>query len=201
MSLLIATNKLDVATLRLNDCEKHVKEIRTNSEDGLSVARNALAREAKHSPLVFVDDDVELSEELWNLIGCLPPRWREKYIYMSQGGNHPTSRVMILPQNAFNDIGGFDENIRYNGEDFDFYLRAQRKGYFVVVIPNTEIKHKPHKKSHWFNYHFEAPYVRIKHHKVGVNFFFYRNPIVMLLRIMGFLYYRLIKRTERYPVD
>jgi len=196
MSVLIPTKKEtddEIITIKENPLDDYVLEIITSNEEGLSKARNGLVDLAKESPLIFLDDDIWLSTDLLDLIDDLAPKWTEKMLYMAEGGNHPTSRVMILTKELFDDIGGFDENIKYNGEDYDFYLRALKKGYWVTIIPSTEIRHKPHKKSNWFKYHFEAPYVRIKHHKVGVNFFFYRNPLVMLLRMAGFLYYKLIK--------
>ena len=197
MSLLITTRKelRETHTFLENPFEGYLIKAYADSSEGLSVARNRLAEKAEYSPLIFADDDVTLNKELWNFIGDLSGQdWDEKVICMAEGSHHPISRVMIMDRKAFHDIGGFDESIKHNGEDYDFYLRALKKGYYVTIIPATMIKHIPHKKGNWWRYHFESPVVRIKHHKVGFNFFFYKNPIVMLLRITGFIYYKFIKR-------
>jgi len=73
-------------------------------------------------------------------------------------------------------------------------------GYFVQIIPATLFYHFPHKKGEWWRYHFESPVVRIKHRKVGVDFFFNRSPVVMFLRMAGYIYYKYVKKVQRYTV-
>jgi len=202
MSLLITTlkKKENTLTYKLNPIDEYMMECLTDDSKGLSVARNKLADDAETELLVFMDDDLRVPTLLWGWIANFsieandrPETLEERIIFMAEGGNHPISRIMIMTKKAFHDIGGFDESIEYNGEDYDFYLRALKLGYFVQIIPATLFHHFPHKKGNLWRYHFESPLVRIKHHKVGVNFFVYRNPMVMLLRMAGFIYYKYLK--------
>jgi len=199
MSFLVASlkPKEEIYTFKNNDFPENIQDFQVDDSKGLSLARNLLAEKAETNVLIFGDDDIKIADSLWGKIEDPLPLQK---IYMYQGGNHPVSRLLIIRKETFAFLGGFDENIKYNGEDFDLYLRALDAGLFVSIIPSGYVLHKPHSKRNWARYHFESPYVRIKHRKCGVNFFIYRNPLVMLLRITGFIYYRFVKGiTPDYP--
>lgn len=185
-SLLIASNKDEVLTLKDPKMQKYASEILINNTLGVSASRNQLAKEARNEVLVFMDDDIKVLQTVWDSLRKVKP----DEIFMVEGYNHPITRIMALHKKTFYDIGGFDENIKYNGEDLDFYWRALEKGYIISIIPQCLVQHKPHRKANWLKYHFESGYARIKHGKTNLHFFVQANPIVFILRLTGYLYYK-----------
>lgn len=184
-SILIISIKKDIITLNDPYVEKFASEIIIDSSPGISSARNKLAEKAQSEILVFLDDDIEVDKAIWDQIAQI----QSHEVLMAQGYSHPITRVMAIKKGTFQKIGGFDENIRYNGEDLDFYWRALKKGYTVGIIPSCYIYHKPHRKSNWVKYHFESAYTRIKHGRISIDFFFRPNPMIALLHVAGFIYY------------
>jgi len=191
-SLLIASNKEKIITLDDPIIEKYALEIKIEDTFGISKARNKLGYNTKGEILVYLDDDIKLENNLWNHITQIQPH----EIYMAQGREHPITRVMVLNRKAFSDIGGFDENIRYNGEDLDFYWRALEKGYVVNIIPQRWIYHDDHPKANFAKYHFESAYTRVKHGRLHPSFFIQKNPLIVLLRLAGFIYYSFKRRLK-----
>lgn len=181
VSLLIPTTKTDIAA-----DVTHADEWLTEGAPGISCARNLLASRARGSILVFMDDDVNPDSTAWNRLINV----RHNEVIMCEGYSHPITRVMALHKYVFNDIGGFDERIRYNGEDLDFYWRALSKGYNVSILPRCRVKHRAHGKPHFARYHFEGAYTRVKHRRVSLDYFVQTNPIISLLRLAGVLYYK-----------
>jgi len=186
-SLLIITNKEKVQTLDDPLIEKYVSETLIDKSKGVAHARNRLAYAAQNDILVFIDDDVKLEPELWDQITQVQPH----QILMAQGYQHPITRVMAIRKRTFFKIGGFDEKIKYNGEDLDFYWRALNQGYMIGILPGCQIHHEPHKKSNWSKYHFESAYTRVKHGRISLDFFVQTNPIIALLRLAGFIYHKM----------
>jgi len=186
-SLLIVSNKDKIITLDDPIIEKYASEILVDDTPGISIARNKLGYKAKNDVLLFLDDDIKLEGFLWNNIAH--PRPHE--VYMAQGREHPITRVMAIGRKAFDDIGGFDENIRHNGEDLDFYWRALDKGYTVGIIPQRWIYHEEHPKANFAKCHFESAYSRVKHGRASPAFFMQKNPLIAILRLAGYVYYSL----------
>jgi len=189
-SLLIITNKEKIQTLDDPLIEKYVSETLIDKSIGVSHARNRLAYTAQNDILVFLDDDVKLEPNIWEQIIAIQPN----QIFMTQGYQHPITRVMAINKKTFFEIGGFDENIRYNGEDLDFYWRALNQGYTIGILPSCQIYHESHRKSNWTKYHFESAYTRVKHRRISLDFFVQSNPIIALLRLAGFIYHRIRMR-------
>jgi len=136
-----------------------------------------------------MDDDIKPDPIVWEFIANVEPR----EILMVEGYRHPITRIMALHKETFNDIGGFDENIRYNGEDLDFYWRALDKGYIISTIPKCLVFHEPHNKSNFAKYHFESAYTRIKHGRMSLDFFVQTNPLIAILRLAGYIYHSIRK--------
>jgi len=187
LSILIISNKENIITLEDPLIEKYSSEIIIDNSPGVASARNRLAEKASQELLIFLDDDVKLEESAWSQIVNV----KTNEIFMAQGYRHPITRVMMIKKETFNEIGKFDENIKYNGEDLDFYWRALKQGYIISIIPDCLIEHKIHHKSNWIKSHFESAYTRVKHDRISLDFFVQTNPIIALLRLAGFIYYKM----------
>lgn len=188
-SLLIITIKDHILTVEAPEVEEYTCEVLIDTSPGVSYARNKLAHLASGDVLVFMDDDIIPDRSVWGLIANI----RHREIMMVEGYRHPITRIMAIHKEDFNDIGGFDENIRYNGEDLDFYWRALKKGYVVSTIPKCLVFHEPHNKSNWARYHFESAYTRIKHGRISLDFFVQTNPVIAILRLAGYIYHSIKK--------
>jgi len=191
-SLLIISNKDNIITLDDPIIEKFASEVLVENAPGVSTSRNKLGFKAKNDLLVFLDDDIKLESSIWNYLVNLQPH----EVCMAQGREHPITRVMALDRKAFYDIGGFDENIKYNGEDLDFYWRALEKGYIINIIPQRWIHHEEHPKANFARYHFESAYARVKHGRLHPSFFIQKNLKIVFLRLAGFIYYSLKRRIK-----
>ena len=185
ISLLIASNKEEITTLRDPHIRVYVSETIIDNTPGIGLARNKLGEGAHEETLLFLDDDIKISPIAWRRITQVRP----EEVIMAQGYSHPITRVMAIKKETFNEIGGFDPNIKYNGEDLDFYWRALQQGYTVSIIPKCHIEHKDHRKANWTKAHFESAYTRIKHGRVSLDFFVQTNLLILLLRILGFIHY------------
>jgi len=187
LSVLIISNKESIITLEDPLLEKYSSEIIVDDSLGVASARNRLAEKASHELLIFLDDDVKLKESVWSQIINV----KSNEVFMAQGYRHPITRIMAIKKETFNEIGKFDENIRYNGEDLDFYWRALKQGYIISIIPDCLIEHRIHYKSNWAKSHFESAYTRVKHGRISIDFFVQTNPIIALLRFAGFIYHQI----------
>ena len=52
-----------------------------------------------------------------------------------------TAACMMIKKSIFNEIGGFDENIKVGFGDIDLCLRAREKGYLNVFTPYAKLMH------------------------------------------------------------
>jgi len=125
--------------------------------------RNAGAKLASGSVLVFIDADVQLAEdwlqnlkqemEGWpqdNLIvtgsTCLVPpgpsfvqiNWFAKLT--KTGTNYINSGHLVVSREMFDRTGGFDEKLK-TAEDYDFCQRAKSKGAKLEKAPNLKAYH------------------------------------------------------------
>lgn len=51
------------------------------------------------------------------------------------------SHFMFVRREAFDSIGGFDDNFFVYGEDIDFCYRLKQKGWRIICVPSAEILH------------------------------------------------------------
>jgi len=193
VSLLIPTIKPEIKMLHSNNWRLYSTQFLSTKTKGLSKARNELATKADGKILVFADDDATMTKEGWELATSIKPH----EICMTEGKNHPISRVMSVHAETFWDMGGFDESIKYNGEDLDFYLRALRD-YKVIEIPKDQVIHKDHAIRQPYLCQFEAAYIRVKHGITTPRFFVQKNPIKAMLRILGYFYWTFISPPTPY---
>jgi len=108
---------------------------------GLGYARNWGVRQAHHEKICMFDDDLWVSlQQLWIMLKQLQPN----QFAMTFLGGFPCTRVMMIHQQDFWKIGGFDEHILFSGEDRDFYVRAKEAGLSFIQVPSSLISHIPH---------------------------------------------------------
>lgn len=176
----------------------HVHRVVIETCKGVSKARNKGFQKCKEADIiVFVDDDLDIPTEVWDCLFDVAPG-----IYkMMQGAHFPISRVMSIHRKDFERLGGFDENINYTGEDLDFYIRATLDGMILETIPMNAVTHEPHERPD-DRRDFEGSYILAKHgaktlKKLGLetrlptNFLLKKNLRKTILRISGYLYYKI----------
>ena len=145
--ILVVDNGSTDKTIQLSrDCGAKVLD----SSGSIAYSRNYGAQEAQSEVLVFLDADVELTEE-WgrtiretvDLIGsepdCVTGAWYkvrkdgsalERYWFgplESGPHSHINAGNLLLAKEKFLELGGFDESM-VTGEDYEFTRRAMRLG-------------------------------------------------------------------------
>ncbi len=89
-------------------------------------------------------DDDFISQYADNSIIPLMPffKKREKLGMIKLFLHHPAGCNMAFKRKAFEEVGCFDENIRYGFDDVEFVERVCRAGYKMVLDPNVLVWHK-----------------------------------------------------------
>ena len=140
ISIIITTIKDKILTLEsLEHCPVSY-EVVLSKKHGLGFARNWGAEQAKNDLFVFLDDDLRLRDEIWQEI----MNTQKGEFKMTFDKGFPISRVMAIHKEDFWRVGGFDRQIRFTGEDRDFYVRAVMKGMRFKKIPINLTIHQPH---------------------------------------------------------
>jgi glycosyltransferase involved in cell wall biosynthesis len=144
LSVIIPSAKPKLYT---KNCLPEGVEVIVERSRGLATARNRGAQKAHGGFLVFMDDDLIFSREFfWSIVEKLRKN-KKSFIAMGARPTECTSRVLVIRRNDFYRIGGFDEWIKFIGEDFDFGCRAVKLGYKKILIPFTSVKHVEHGRS------------------------------------------------------
>ena len=200
ISVVIPSFKREVVTLYSLSCP--VNRIVISRGKGLGYARNRGACEANDVLLVFLDDDLILDKEICEHIVSTE---KGQFKMLSVKGKC-SSRVIVIWASDFWALKGFDEKIRYSGEDVDFFLRALKFGLRYVPIPETFARHIKHRER-WQNkclnikIHFERARHLVRHGKAYLDFqglgfrkYFWgwiKKPRSHLITFVGFFYYLL----------
>jgi glycosyltransferase involved in cell wall biosynthesis len=141
ISIIITSCKESVKTLQTVDILPFYDMV-VSKKIGLGVARNFGARQAKGNLLLFLDDDLYLdNSELVNRVLSVG----KGEFAMTFLDGFPCTRVLAVHKDDFWSIGGFDKQIRYTGEDRDFYVRALQAGLRFKPIPISLVHHVPHR--------------------------------------------------------
>lgn len=141
MSIVVTSAKARVETLALLPPGLDGLPCVVSRAAGLGFARNEGARRAKGKLLVFLDDDLLLNPDIVKVIFDV----KQGEFAMTFLGGFPCTRVMVIYAADFWRVGGFDESIRFTGEDRDFYVRALEAGLKCRKIPIDLVYHRPHK--------------------------------------------------------
>lgn len=190
VSLLIPSTEAAMDSIRQKKDEtwrKYASEMLIDYTWGISRSRNMLASRAAGDILCYFDDDTVLSEEWWAKIITVKPG----QIYMAKGIHHPISRVMSITKETLKELGGFDKRIVHNCEDYDLFLRAQAKGMEVLIIPESAIGHANHPGRNPITDAMDSAYVIVKNGVLDTSFFMVKNPVRLLFRALGLIYYTL----------
>jgi hypothetical protein len=67
--------------------------------------------------------------------------WRHLPARSAKRVGYVDGAVMMIRRTVFDEIGGFDENFHYYGEDADLCLRLRKKGWGVVRVPKVQVTH------------------------------------------------------------
>jgi glycosyltransferase involved in cell wall biosynthesis len=57
----------------------------------------------------------------------------------------------IVRKQCWDDVGGYDENMKFGYEDWEFYIRITKKGWTIYVIPEKLLFYRQTKKSTHLN--------------------------------------------------
>jgi glycosyltransferase involved in cell wall biosynthesis len=133
-------------------------------------ARNAGVRLAKYDLIVFIDADVSITADWQQEIPkvlemirhnhrhvtgshCVPPPdgcWIEKNWFRNFSQKAKTVHLgtghLIMSHQLFDEINGFDENLR-TGEDYDICQRARSAGAEIVNNENLLVIHRDYPKN------------------------------------------------------
>lgn len=131
----------------------------------IGAARNAGVALAKFSVIVFIDADVSLTvnweKEILHALSmindnsklvtgshCIPPvdgNWLERNWFQNFSQKAATVHLgtghLIMSQQLFQEINGFDENLR-TGEDYDICQRARAVGANIVNNEKLQVIHR-----------------------------------------------------------
>lgn len=141
----------------------HADQVFWSDAKTVAGVRNEAAKHASGNLLVFVDADIELTQEWFDYLHertdtlienkvvtgfrCVPPQSSIFYKFWASGLSTPdyvpTGNLLVSAE-GFDDIGGFNDKLG-SGEDVDFSMRAKALGYFVGLPPlvaNREVIHK-----------------------------------------------------------
>jgi len=139
VSVVIPTTKREVITLSTLNCPTSF-EVFVIRKQGLSFARNYGAQQASGDMLVFFDGDLHLDNGIWKeLLSTQRGEFR-----MTRLGGFPCTKAMAIHKSDFWNVGGFDENIQFTGEDRDFYVRALDCGLAFSEVPHKFVHHVDH---------------------------------------------------------
>lgn len=142
--------------------------IRLEENQGPAAARNVGRRHVRTSLIAFVDADVDLLDDICSQcwlepllphfddpnVGLVAPRVAGEPGSPLDLGDEPArirsgTRVSYVPAaaivvraSAFDDIGGFDEALRF-GEDVDFVWRLDQAGWACRYEPASSVWHEP----------------------------------------------------------
>jgi glycosyltransferase involved in cell wall biosynthesis len=140
ISVVIPSCKEEIVTLGSLDSCPVAFEVIISRDFGLGRCRNNGVRKAKNEFIVMFDDDIVLSTEIWrHLLNVKRGEFAMAFL-----SGFPCSRVVAVHADDFWSVGGFDESIRFTGEDRDFYVRALSAGLKFKEIPLSLIQHKEH---------------------------------------------------------
>jgi len=192
LSVILTTIKDDIETLdSVYKCPFEY-EVIISREKGIGKARNLGAIKANNEILVFFDDDLTLNSKLWDII----PKIKKGCFFMAYGGfahggtPEPITKILIIHREDFFKIGGFNNEIKYSGEDREFFLKAIRKGLKPKFLSEKFYIHKDHPIRFIKSRH-DAIMFMFEHSKVlathGAYTRFYKNYLRWLF---PFLYYK-----------
>jgi len=153
-----------------------IRYVKSGGKSGSTHTMNVGVQEARGEIIFFIDDDctadpewineiIEMYEKHPEIDGAggrifSDPTQPKNFIirYMEAlklipetqaiiGNKAPfTGGVTSYKKKAIYDLGGFDENIKFVGEDYDFQKRFREKGYKIAYVPTAVLYHHQREK-------------------------------------------------------
>lgn len=114
-------------------------------------ARNEGVKKSKTEWIVFADDDIKFTREFFTYVLQLAENNPDTIIGLQ--GYMPSiwliSRFMLFKKSIFDTVGYLKE-VRH-GEETEWEIRAEKKGYKLIAIPRESVYHFPHEKGKFKN--------------------------------------------------
>lgn len=149
------------------DAVWHIYTTETN-DIGLSALRNYGAKKTDGKYLLFIDADDKLHPEfLYECVKALEEHpefefaytdtqhfdgansyWEQpEYNFVNLLNNNYICACSLICREAFEDVGGFDENNFNYWEDYEFWIAMGAKGYYGYHIPKKLYYYRIHQES------------------------------------------------------
>lgn len=195
-----------------------IKVIRNNKNMGASYSRNIGVKNSNFEFIAFTDSDAIVPED-W--LKTISKNVNENTILTGEvinyynnniefeprystflGGSIKTSIEranvanscnLVISKKIWNDINGFDENIRVYFEDSDFGIRARQSGYKVTFLPELVVRHKHETKKtgqRIYLHTLNRTYAMLKNYrknKIKMLLFLILNTLYALILSFSFL--------------
>jgi glycosyltransferase involved in cell wall biosynthesis len=212
ISVVIISGKQENKTLHSLNCLPDGSQVIVSTKRGLGVARNFGALCCHHPLMVQFDDDLEVNSEFWNWLRNLQVG---EFAMATVDGVNPATRVFAVHLSDFFKVGGFNPEIKYIYEDWEFFRAAAKCGLRFKMVPQRLYIHVNHPNRNEgrnkFKIHWESARIWAKYPVYSGDFFgrkkplfnavnFFVKPIraldfrVFLVCFVGALYWVRIKR-------
>lgn len=143
-------------------------------EGTLNEARNIGVEKANTEKILILDDDVSFTEDFfWEVVDEI----RDGRLVGMADWNYglTAGRLMGFTKATWNDVGGFDEQLRSHMGDTDFAIKFHKRDYEIKKIPQKQIKHEGppgalERTSRW-DHAWRGVYLAAKHPKYAWRLF------------------------------
>lgn len=155
-------NRNEIPTL---DCIPENVPVLLQKESPISKARNMGVKRANTDYIIQLDDDIQFSMELWNIVvENIDPNTvvgMEDWDY-----GLIVTRVIGFHKDAWTEVDGFDERLGSHMEDTDFAIKLAENNYNICSLEQDMIEHIPHKnRISTFDRFWRLGYLCLKHPK------------------------------------
>jgi glycosyltransferase involved in cell wall biosynthesis len=207
ISVVIISGKQENKTLHSLNGLPDGSQVIVSTKRGLGFARNFGASCCTNSLMVQFDDDLEVEPEFWSWLQNLKSG---EFAMATVDGVNPATRVFAVHLSDFFKVGGFNPNIKYIYEDWEFFRAAVKHGLRFKMVPNRLYIHIQHTNRNEgrnkFKIHWESARIWAKYPAYSGDFFGRKNPLfnamyfffkpirgldfkVFLVRFIGALYW------------
>ena len=158
-------NSVEVAR-SLERLSKAIKLIALEKNGGVAYARNKGVQEACYEHLAFLDQDDtwhprKLELQQWGIKSFMemdyvlgrqsfslyqvdqPPKWLNP-IWLEEPQKGWVPGTMVIEKLKFLEVGFFDEQYRYGGDDVDWFVRAHQKQLRYHMLDDVILQRKVH---------------------------------------------------------
>lgn len=167
--IIVNDGSTDKQTLQiLDELSTHTITILHKDNGRMSSARNHGVKHARGTYIAALDADdyfhpnffekaiavLQAHENIAVVTSYIQMFGEFKKVSKPRGGNennflfsNQCPACAMVRKNCWDEVGGYDENMRYGYEDWEFYIRITQKGWTVHVIPEKLLFYRQTKKS------------------------------------------------------